>query len=174
MQLAAADTFRVAAIEQLVSWGQRLGIDVIRQRLGSDAAAVVFDALQAARARQVRHLVVDTAGRLHTRGPLMEELAKIKRVIDREAADWQRRTLLVLDATTGQNAVAQAREFTRTVAVDGILLAKLDGTAKGGVAVAVARELRLPVLYLGVGEAVEDLIRFRPREFAAALLGTGA
>ena len=169
--LAAADTFRAAAIEQLVLWGERLGIDVIRQNTGSDAAAVVFDALQAARARKVHHLVVDTAGRLHTKDHLMAELIKMKRVIDREAADWQRQTVLVLDATTGQNAVAQAREFARAVEVDGVLLAKIDGTAKGGVAVAVARELRLPILYLGVGESADDLIRFRGRDFAAALLG---
>lgn len=168
--LAAADTFRAAAIEQLTLWGERLGIDVIRQKSGSDAAAVVFDALQAARARGVRHVVVDTAGRLHTKEHLMAELAKIKRVIDREADGWQRQTVLVLDATTGQNAVAQAREFARAVEVDGVLLAKIDGTAKGGVAVAVARELRLPILYLGVGEGAGDLIRFRAREFAAALL----
>ena len=169
--LAAADTFRAAAIEQLVLWGERLGVDVIRQNTGSDAAAVVFDAVQAARARKVRHLVVDSAGRLHTKDHLMAELTKMKRVIDREAADWQRQTVLVLDATTGQNAVAQAREFARVVEVDGVLLAKIDGTAKGGVAVAVARELRLPILYLGVGESADDLIRFRGRDFAAALLG---
>ncbi len=132
---------------------------------------MVFDAIQAARARGVERLIVDTAGRLHTKDHLMAELAKIGRVIEREAADWQRRTLLVLDATTGQNALAQAREFIRTVPVDGVLLSKLDGTAKGGMAVAVARELRLPVLYLGVGETADDLIDFQPEEFAAALLG---
>ncbi len=169
--LAAADTFRAAAIEQVELWGERLGVDVIRQQQGSDPAAVVFDALAAAKARQVDHLVVDTAGRLHNKEHLMAELAKIKRVIDREAPGWSRRTLLVLDATTGQNAVNQAREFVRAVDVDGVLLAKIDGTAKGGVAVAIARDLRLPVLYLGVGEKPEDLIEFRPREFAAALLG---
>ncbi len=169
--LAAADTFRAAAIEQLELWGERLGVDVVRQQQGSDPAAVVFDAIQAAKARGVEHLVVDTAGRLHNKEHLMAELAKIKRVIDREAPGWSRRTLLVLDATTGQNAVNQAREFVRAVDVDGVLLAKIDGTAKGGVAVAIARDLRLPVLYLGVGERPEDLIEFRPREFAAALLG---
>jgi fused signal recognition particle receptor len=169
--LAAADTFRAAAIEQLELWGERLGVGVVRTAAGGDPAAVVFDALQAAKARRTDHLIVDTAGRLHTKEHLMQELGKIGRVIDREAAGWQQRTLLVLDATTGQNAIAQARTFAQVVPVDGVLLAKLDGTAKGGMAVAVARELRLPVLYLGVGEAAGDLVEFRPREFAAALLG---
>jgi len=169
--LAAGDTFRAAAIEQLALWGERLGIDVIRQPFGADPAAVVFDAIQAARARHIDHLLIDTAGRLHTKDHLMAELGKVRRVIDREAGDWRRRTLLVLDATTGQNALAQARTFSQVVPVDGVLLAKLDGTAKGGMAVAVARELKLPVLYLGVGESADDLVEFRPREFAAALLG---
>ena len=169
--MAAADTFRAAAIEQLVLWGERLGVDVIRQKAGGDPAAVVFDALQAARARRAEHLIVDTAGRLHNKEHLMDELEKIKRVIDREGDGWTRRTVLVLDATTGQNAVTQAREFTRTVAVDGVILAKIDGTAKGGVAVAIARDLRLPILHLGVGETPADLIDFHPRDFAAALLG---
>ncbi|HEY0782857.1 MAG TPA: signal recognition particle-docking protein FtsY [Thermoanaerobaculia bacterium] len=169
--LAAADTFRAAAIEQLSLWGERLGIDVIRQAAGADPAAVVYDAVQAGKARGVDQLLVDTAGRLHTKDHLMAELGKIRRVIDREAAAWQRRTVLVLDATTGQNAIAQARTFSQVVPVDGVLLAKLVGTAKGGMAIAVARELRLPVLYLGVGETPDDLVEFRPREFAAALLG---
>jgi len=169
--MAAADTFRAAAVEQLSLWGERLGVDVIRQASGADPAAVVFDAIQAAMARRVDHVIVDTAGRLHNKDHLMAELSKIKRVIDREAADWQRRTLLVLDATTGQNAIIQAREFVRVVDVDGVLLAKIDGTAKGGMAVAVARDLRLPVVFLGVGETADDLIEFRPREFATALLG---
>jgi len=167
--LAAADTFRAAAIEQLQVWGSRLGVDVIAHRAGADPAAVVYDALQAARARGVDHLIVDTAGRLHTKGHLMDELAKIGRVVGRDAGVWQRRTLLVLDATNGQNAVRQAEEFSRTVAVDGLVLTKLDGTAKGGVVVAIARELRLPVVYLGVGEAAEDLVEFHARDFAAAL-----
>jgi fused signal recognition particle receptor len=171
VMLAAGDTFRAAAIEQLALWGERLGAEVIRQPFGADPAAVVFDAIQAGRARHVDQLLVDTAGRLHTKDHLMAELGKVRRVIDREAADWQRRTLLVLDATTGQNALAQARTFSQVVPVDGVLLAKLDGTAKGGMAVAVARELGLPVLYLGVGESADDLVEFRPREFAAALLG---
>ena len=169
--LAAADTFRAAAIEQLELWGERLGVDVIRQKPGADPAAVVFDALNAGRARKVDHVLVDTAGRLHNKENLMAELAKIRRVIDREAADWQKRTLLVLDATTGQNALAQAREFTKVADVDGVFLSKLDGTAKGGMAVAVARDLKLPVLFLGVGETPDDLVEFRPREFATALLG---
>ncbi len=168
--LAAADTFRAAAIEQLVLWGERLGVDVIRQRPGGDPAAVVFDAIQAARARGVSHVIVDTAGRLHTKSHLMAELAKISRVTRRAAPDWNHRTLLVLDATTGHNAVVQAQEFSKTVDVDGVILTKLDGTAKGGMAVAAARELKMPVLYLGVGETPEDLVEFDSRQFAAALL----
>jgi len=169
--LAAADTFRAAAIEQLALWGERLGIEVVRQGQGADPGAVVYDAIHAARARKVGQLFVDTAGRLHTKDHLMAELSKVRRVIDREAPEWQKRTLLVLDATTGQNALAQAKTFSQVAAVDGVLLAKLDGTAKGGMAVAIARELKLPVLYLGVGEKADDLIDFRPREFASALLG---
>jgi len=169
--LAAADTFRAAAIEQIVLWGERLGVDVIRQRQGADPAAVVFDALQAGRARKADHVIVDTAGRLHNKEHLMAELGKIGRVVDREAAGWNHRTLLVLDATTGQNAISQAREFIRVVPVDGVILSKLDGTAKGGMAVAIARDLRLPVLFLGVGETPDDLVEFRPREFATALVG---
>ncbi|HXU29369.1 MAG TPA: signal recognition particle-docking protein FtsY, partial [Thermoanaerobaculia bacterium] len=169
--LAAADTFRAAAIEQLALWGERLGVDVIRQATGADPAAVVYDAIQAARARGVTRLIVDTAGRLHTKDHLMAELSKINRIIDREAAGWPRETILVLDATTGQNALAQARTFAQVVPVDGVLLAKLDGTAKGGMAVAIARELKLPVLFLGVGEKADDLIDFEPRAFANALLG---
>ncbi|KAB2960117.1 MAG: signal recognition particle-docking protein FtsY [Thermoanaerobaculia bacterium] len=168
--LAAADTFRAAAIEQLALWGERLGIEVVRQAAGSDPASVVFDALQAGRARRVDHLIVDTAGRLHNKAHLMAELAKIRRVVEREAAAWTLSTLLVLDATTGQNALAQARAFLTTASADGVLLSKLDGTAKGGMVVAVARELRLPVLFLGVGEAPGDLVEFDAREFAAALV----
>ncbi len=169
--LAAADTFRAAAIDQLALWGERLGVPVVRSTPGADPASVVYDALQAARSRRASEVLIDTAGRLHTKDYLMAELGKIGRVIEREAADWPRRTVLVLDATTGQNALAQARTFSQVVPVDGVLLAKLDGTAKGGMAVAVARELRLPVLYLGVGESADDLVDFRPREFASALLG---
>ena len=162
--IAAADTFRAAAIEQI-------GIDVIRQAAGGDPAAVVFDAIQAARARGTTRLIIDTAGRLHTKDHLMAELEKIGRVIDREAAGWERETILVLDATTGQNALQQAKTFKQVVAVDGVLLAKLDGTAKGGMVVAIARDLQLPVLYLGVGETPDDLVDFDPHEFARALLG---
>ncbi len=167
--LAAGDTFRAAAIEQIVLWGERLGVGVVRQRSGGDPAAVVFDAVQAARARKIDHLIVDTAGRLHTKSHLMEELGKIGRVIGREAKDWHCRTLLVLDATTGHNALAQANEFAKAVDLDGVVLTKLDGTAKGGMAVAIACDLGLPVLFLGVGESPEDLVEFDPGEFAAAL-----
>ena len=166
---AAADTFRAAAIEQIELWGERLGIDVVRQNAGGDPAAVVFDALKAGKARKAGHVIVDTAGRLHNKEHLMKELEKIKRVIAREAEGWPTRTLLVLDATTGHNAVSQAKEFQRAVDLDGLFLTKLDGNAKGGMAVAIARELRTPILFLGVGETPEDIIEFRPREFAAAL-----
>lgn len=171
VMVAAADTFRAAAIDQMVLWGERLGVPVVRSKPGTDPAAVVYDALQAAKARRIDHVLIDTAGRLHTKDHLMNELGKIGRVVEREAGDWHRRTLLVLDATTGQNALSQARTFSQVVPVDGVLLAKLDGTAKGGMAVAISRELRLPILYLGVGETPEDLVEFRPREFATALLG---
>ncbi len=169
--LAAGDTFRAAAIDQLCVWGDRLGMEVVRQKPGSDPAAVVYDAVHAAKARKVDHIIIDTAGRLHTKSNLMDELAKIGRVLEREAPDFSRRVLLVLDATNGQNAVRQAKEFSATVPVDGLVLTKLDGTAKGGVVVAIARELRLPVAYLGVGEGASDLVEFRAREFAAALFG---
>jgi fused signal recognition particle receptor len=168
--LVAGDTFRAAAVEQLALWSERLGVELVRQQQGADPAAVVFDGLQAARARGADEVIIDTAGRLHTKEHLMRELAKIGRVVERDAGGWQRRTLLVLDATTGQNALSQAREFLSVVKVDGVLLAKVDGTAKGGMAVAIARELKLPVLYLGVGESADDLVEFRPREFAQALL----
>jgi fused signal recognition particle receptor len=169
--LAAADTFRAAAVEQLSLWGERLAVDVVKQARGGDPGAVVFDALQAARARRADRVIVDTAGRLHNKQHLMEELAKIRRVIDRQAEGWRRETLLVLDATTGQNGLAQAQEFHKVAAADAVLLAKVDGTARGGIVVAVARQLGLPVRFLGVGEGAEDLVEFRPREFAAALLG---
>ncbi len=169
--LAAADTFRAAAIDQLSIWGERLGVEVVRQQPGSDPAAVVFDALQAAKARSVDHVIVDTAGRLHTKTNLMNELEKIGRVVEREAPNFTQRTLLVLDATNGQNALLQAQEFAKTVPVDGLFLTKLDGTAKGGVVVAIARAMRLPVVHLGVGEQAEDMVDFYPRDFAAALFG---
>ena len=168
--LAAADTFRAAAIEQLEVWGQRLDVPIVRQKAGADPAAVVYDALQAARARDIDQVIVDTAGRLHTRTNLMAELAKIGRVAGREAASRQQRTLLVLDATTGQNAISQAREFSSALELDGIFLTKLDGTARGGIVVALARELRLPVVYLGVGERMEDIVPFDARDFVRALL----
>ena len=171
VMLAAGDTFRAAAIEQLALWGERLGLEVVRQAQGADPGAVIYDAIYAAKARKIDQLIIDTAGRLHTKDHLMAELSKVRRVIDREAPDWQKQTILVLDATTGQNALAQARTFKAVVPIDGVLLAKLDGTAKGGMAVAIARDLKLPVLYLGVGETPDDLVDFRPREFAAALVG---
>ena len=169
---AAGDTFRAAAAEQLEVWGERLGIEVVRRPSGGDPAALVFDAVQAAGARGVDHLIVDTAGRLHTRGQLMEELSKVHRVTRRAAGDaWNIFTLLVVDAGNGHNALVQAREFGATVPIDAVFLAKLDGTAKGGMAVAIARDLRLPVAYLGVGEGVEDIVDYKPRSFAAALFG---
>jgi fused signal recognition particle receptor len=169
--LAAGDTFRAAAIEQLVVWGERLDVEVVHQKAGGDPAAVVYDAIHAARARSVDDLIVDTAGRLHTKANLMAELAKIGRVADREGGGFARRTLLVLDATGGHNALSQARQFNEAVALDGVVLAKIDGTAKGGIVVALARDLRLPVLFLGVGEGADDLVPFQPRDFARALLG---
>lgn len=168
--LAAADTFRAAAIDQLDHWAKASGAQLIRQAEGSDPAAVVFDAVQAAKARGAGTLVVDTAGRLHNKQNLMDELAKIRRVIAREAPDAHCTTLLVVDATTGQNAVVQARFFRETASVDGIALTKLDGNAKGGVAVAVAHETRVPILLAGLGERIEDLVDFDAEAFVDALL----
>ncbi len=170
--LAAADTFRAAAIEQLEIWGRRLGIDVVRHQPGADPAAVVYDALQAARARNVDLLLVDTAGRLHTRINLMEELKKIRRIINREYSFAPQEVLLVLDAITGQNALSQARLFQEALNVTGIILAKLDGTARGGIVIAIKEELNIPVKLIGVGEELEDLEEFNPRKFVEALLGT--
>jgi fused signal recognition particle receptor len=167
--LAAADTFRAAAIEQLQIWGRRIDAEVIAHRPGGDPAAVVFDACKAAAARGVQRLLIDTAGRLHTRQNLMEELKKIRRVIAREIPAAPHETLLVLDATTGLNAVVQAREFHQAIGVTGLVIAKLDGTAKGGAVIAIAQSLQLPVRYIGVGESPEDLQPFDPREFAGAL-----
>lgn len=167
--LAAGDTFRAAAIEQLQIWGRRIGADVIAHKAGADPAAVVFDACKAATARGVDRLLIDTAGRLHTKQNLMEELKKIRRVIARAVPAAPHETLLVLDATTGLNAIAQAREFHQAVAVTGLVIAKLDGTAKGGAVVAIAQSLQLPVRYVGVGEAPEDLQPFDPQAFASAL-----
>lgn len=167
---SAADTFRAAAAEQLVIWAERAGAEIVRQKEGSDPAAVVFDSLSAAKARGSDVVLVDTAGRLHNKTNLMNELNKISRVIDRECPDSSRETLLVLDATTGQNGLTQAKQFQETCGITGIVLTKLDGTAKGGIAVAIAQELKVPVKYAGVGEGVEDLKKFDPEAFAEALI----
>lgn len=167
--LAAGDTFRAAAIDQLEIWGNRIGVDVIKHREGADPAAVVFDAIQAARARQIDILVIDTAGRLHTKSNLMEELKKVYRVISREIPDAPHEVLLILDATTGQNAISQAKIFGEAVGVTGIVLTKLDGTAKGGVIIGIKAELDIPVKMIGIGEKADDLREFRARDFAAAL-----
>jgi fused signal recognition particle receptor len=167
--LAAADTFRAAAIEQLQLWGGRIGSEVVAHRAGADPAAVVFDACRAAAARKVQRLLIDTAGRLHTKTNLMEELKKIHRVIGREVPGAPHETLLVLDATTGLNALAQARQFHEAVSLSGLVVTKLDGTAKGGAVLGIARDLRIPVRYVGVGEAPEDLQPFDPQRFAEAL-----
>lgn len=169
--LAAGDTFRAAAIEQLEIWGQRIGAEVIRHSNGSDPAAVAFDAIQSAKAKKADVLIVDTAGRLHTKSNLMEELKKIQRVISRELPGAPHETLLVLDATTGQNAISQAKIFAAASDVTGVVLTKLDGTAKGGVVVAIKEELGLPVKLIGVGEGMNDLRPFVPQEFAQALFG---
>ena len=167
---SAADTFRAAAAEQLVIWSERAGVDIVRQKEGADPAAVVFDSLSAAKARGADVVLVDTAGRLHNKANLMNELNKISRVIDRECPDSSRETLLVLDATTGQNGLVQAKQFRDTCGITGIVLTKLDGTAKGGIAVAIAQELQVPVKYAGVGEGVDDLKPFDPMAFAEALI----
>ena len=167
--LCAADTFRAAAIEQLEIWGQRTGTEVIKTKAGGDPAAVLFDALQAAVARKTDYVVVDTAGRLHTKSSLMAELEKMHRTAQRIIPGAPHETLLVMDATTGQNGLQQARLFTQSAGVTGIVLTKLDGTAKGGVVVAICRELGLPVRYVGVGEKAGDLLPFDPREFVDSL-----
>jgi fused signal recognition particle receptor len=168
--LAAGDTFRAAAIEQLEIWGERVGAPVIRHQAGSDPAAVAFDAAQAAAARGVDVLIVDTAGRLHTKVNLMEELKKVDRVITRALPGAPVERLLVLDASTGQNGLAQARHFHKAVGLTGAVLTKLDGTAKGGIVVAVAHELKIPILFVGVGEGMDDLVPFDPATFVSALL----
>jgi fused signal recognition particle receptor len=167
--VCAADTFRAAAVEQLEVWAQRAGVDMIRAKSGSDPAAVVFDALQAGRARGRDPILIDTAGRLHTRTNLMGELEKIRRITAREIPGAPHETLLVLDATVGQNGVTQAREFTAAAGVTGIVLTKLDGTAKGGVAVAIAHDLTLPIRWVGTGEGIEDLVPFSIEEYVDAL-----
>ncbi|MDO8885360.1 signal recognition particle-docking protein FtsY [Candidatus Oleimmundimicrobium sp.] len=165
---AAADTFRAAAIEQLQEWGTRLGVDVIKHQRGGDPAAVVFDAISAARAREADIVLVDTAGRLHTNINLMEELKKIKKVTLREASDGTVKTVLVMDATTGQNGISQAKLFNDALDLDAIILTKLDGTAKGGIVVAIEEELNIPIWFIGVGEKPEDLQDFNPQEFVDA------
>jgi fused signal recognition particle receptor len=167
--LCAADTFRAAAIEQLEVWADRTGAGLIRQQPGSDPSAVLFDALQAAKARKVDYVIVDTAGRLHTKTNLMAELEKMRRTAARVIPEAPHEVLLVIEATTGQNGLEQARKFTESSAVTGIILTKLDGTAKGGVVVAISRELNLPIRYVGVGEQLDDLLPFEPENFAASL-----
>lgn len=167
--LAAADTFRAAAIDQLEVWSDRAGVDIVKQSEGSDPAAVVFDAVQAAKARNVDLLICDTAGRLHNKKNLMNELSKINRIIDREYGEAKKQTLLVLDGTTGQNAVIQAKQFMEACPIDGIILTKLDGTAKGGVVISIKQSLNIPVKYIGVGEGIDDLQKFDAKSFAEAL-----
>jgi fused signal recognition particle receptor len=168
--LVAADTFRAAAIEQLGVWADRTGTELVRQRQGSDPAAVVFDGMRAALGRNADVVIVDTAGRLHTKSNLMEELKKVRRVIAREIPGAPHETLLVVDATTGQNGLAQARAFVDALQVTGIVLTKLDGTAKGGIVIAIAAELGIPIRYVGVGERVDDLREFDAQQFVDALL----
>lgn len=167
--LGAGDTFRAAAIDQLEIWGNRVGCEIIKHKEGADPAAVVYDSIQAARARQSDILIVDTAGRLHTKTNLMEELKKIFRVIQRELPDAPDEVLLVLDATTGQNAISQSKLFAQAAGVTGIVLTKLDGTAKGGVVIGIKSELNIPVKYIGVGEKIDDLREFNPKDFVDAL-----
>jgi fused signal recognition particle receptor len=167
--ICAADTFRAAAVEQLEIWAGRAGVDMIRAKEGADPAAVVFDAITSAKARKRDPVLVDTAGRLHTRVNLMNELDKIRRIAAREVPGAPQEVLLVLDSTVGQNGVAQAREFTSVAGVNGIVLTKLDGTAKGGVAVAIANDLKLPIRYVGVGEGIDDLVPFDAKEYVDGL-----
>lgn len=169
VMVAAADTFRAAAIEQLTEWAHRANVDIIAQKEGSDPAAVIYDAVTAAKARNVDILLCDTAGRLHNKKNLMEELRKINRVIEREYPEAYRETLVVLDGTTGQNALAQAREFNEVAEITGIVLTKLDGTAKGGIAIAIQSELGIPVKYIGIGEKIDDLQKFNADDFVNAL-----
>jgi len=169
--LAACDTFRAAAIEQLKIWGQRVGCEVIAGQYGADSAAVAYDALEAAINRQVDYLVIDTAGRLHTKKNLMEEMKKMHRSLQKKVPAAPHEVLLVLDSTTGTNALNQAREFHQALGVTGLIVTKLDGTAKGGIVVAIARELKIPVKFIGLGEQVDDLQPFEPKQFAEALFG---
>ena len=169
MVVAAADTFRAAAAEQLAVWCDRAGVDLIRQAAGADPASVVFDAISAVKSRGSDVLIIDTAGRLHNKKNLMDELAKIDRVIARELPDAAKETLLVLDATTGQNAVYQAKEFKGASKITGLVLTKLDGTAKGGIIISIKKELGIPVKFIGVGEQIDDMKPFDSKEFASAL-----
>jgi fused signal recognition particle receptor len=169
VMVAAADTFRAAAIEQLTEWAHRANVDIIAQKEGSDPAAVIYDAVTAAKARSIDILLCDTAGRLHNKKNLMEELKKINRVIEREYPEAYRETLVVLDGTTGQNALAQAKEFNEVAEITGIVLTKLDGTAKGGIAIAIQSELGIPVKYIGIGEKIDDLQKFDADDFINAL-----
>ena len=169
VMMAAADTFRAAAVDQLEEWSKRAGVPLIKGNEGADPASVVFDAVTSTKARGIDVLICDTAGRLHNKKNLMDELGKIYRIINREAADYRVETLLVLDGTTGQNALIQAREFSEAAKIDGIILTKLDGTAKGGIAVAIQSEMQVPVKYIGIGEKIEDLQKFDPEAYAEAL-----
>lgn len=169
VMMCAADTFRAAAIDQLKTWANRAGVEIISQQEGSDPAAVTFDAVKAAAARDVDILLVDTAGRLHNKKNLMDELAKMKRIIEKEYSNAHLETLIVLDGSTGQNALEQARQFSTVTKIDGIILTKLDGTAKGGIAIAIQSELNVPVKYIGVGEQIDDLQRFNPEDYVNAL-----
>lgn len=173
VMVAAADTFRAGAIEQLTEWAHRTGVDIISQQEGSDPAAVVFDAVKAAKARNVDVLICDTAGRLHNKKNLMNELKKINRIIDQEYPEAYRETLVVLDGTTGQNAMAQAKQFREVAEITGIVLTKLDGTAKGGIAIAIQSELGIPVKYIGIGEHIDDLQKFHADDFVNALFDEG-
>lgn len=169
VMLAAADTFRAAAGEQLEIWGDRIGVNTVRHQEGADPAAVIYDAIQSAKAKNIDVLICDTAGRLQTKRNLMAELEKMNKVIDREYPDAARETLLVLDATTGKNAISQAKEFNEVAQISGIVLTKLDGTAKGGIAITVTDEFNIPIKFIGVGEKVEDLREFIPRQFAGTI-----
>lgn len=169
VMLVAADTFRAAAIDQLEVWGERAGVPLIKQKMGADPSAVVFDAAQAAKARNADVVIIDTAGRLHTKVNLMEELKKIRKILGRELPGAPHEVLLVLDATTGQNAISQARMFLLEAGVTGIALTKLDGTAKGGIIIGIAKELKIPIRYIGIGEGIDDLREFKGQEFVDAL-----
>lgn len=173
VMVAAADTFRAGAIKQLNEWANRAGVEIIAQQEGSDPAAVVYDAVMAAKSRNTDILICDTAGRLHNKKNLMEELRKINRIIEREYPDAYRETLIVLDGTTGQNALAQAKQFKEVADITGIILTKLDGTAKGGIAIAIQSELSIPVKYIGIGERIDDLQKFNADEFVNALFEAG-